>query len=382
MRRVGAIVLLGVVGCGGDRNGVGSASRGGAVEAWVVPGEPRVQVGVVAGDDVDQLHDVGGSALLPGGRIAVVNGGSGQVRLYDREGQFLRQFGARGEGPGEFLLATRIMASGDTLRIWDQRLRRFTWFDTLGSLLGTERLREDPAEPYPLDVWLYGRNLVDSPVGPEVRSAMARAIDALPAVETAAAGRFVRVTGEGHLWVAPSVPPAPTGLDWTVHDLDGSLRARVTTPAGFLPHEIGRDYLLGLWTNELDVNYVRLYDLVRPEGSVAGPGLRGVRAGGGPLPPTPRADITSLSLAALRSSLKVVASAQAMHYDEHGGYTLDASGLALEPPEGIRVDFFEAHPRGFTGIVTHGPTGVFCVMTYGFTVSMGWVNGRVVCPGT
>ena len=32
-------------------------------------------------------------------------------------------------------------------------------------------------------------------------------------------------------------------------------------PAGFRPHEIGLDYLLGVWKDELGVEYVQLYDL-------------------------------------------------------------------------------------------------------------------------
>jgi hypothetical protein len=350
-------------------------------EDWSLSAEPIVRIGVLSGDDAYQLHDVESSALLPDGGIVVLNGGSGQVRLFDRAGTFLRQFGGRGEGPGEFLLATRIARSGDTLTVWDQRQRRFTRFDDRGTLLNTETIPMDPAEPFPLDVWLYGRNLVDSPVEPAVRGTLAAGIDALPPVREDIGVRFVMVTEEGHLWVADAVPPVERDLTWTIHDLDGSPRARIRTPARFRPHEIGPDYVLGLWLDDLDVNYVRMYRLVRPEGSAPGPGLEAVRRSGTPLPVRAPDDLPDDVLPTLRSSLKFLASAQEIHYSHNYTYTMDLSDTELEVPAELRVDFIEGHARGWTGFITHRPTGAFCVLTYGYTATMGWPNGAVVCPG-
>ena len=52
----------------------------------------------------------------------------------------------------------------------------------------------------------------------------------------------------------------PTG---TVLDSDGRLLGRVEVPAGFRIHEIGEDYLLGVWYDEYEVPVVRRYSLVK-----------------------------------------------------------------------------------------------------------------------
>jgi hypothetical protein len=39
----------------------------------------------------------------------------------------------------------------------------------------------------------------------------------------------------------------------------------LTLPASFRVHDIGEDYILGVWQDELDVPYVRMYGLDRRE---------------------------------------------------------------------------------------------------------------------
>ena len=49
---------------------------------------------------------------------------------------------------------------------------------------------------------------------------------------------------------------------------------KILTPPRFQPHEIGPDYVLGRFQDEMDINYVRLYSLNKPEGAPPAPGLR------------------------------------------------------------------------------------------------------------
>ena len=69
----------------------------------------------------------------------------------------------------------------------------------------------------------------------------------------------------GHVWVrtTPHVDPdAPAQYD--VFNPDGRLLGAVTLPARFQPMEIGDDYVLGVYRDELNVAFVELYDLVKP----------------------------------------------------------------------------------------------------------------------
>lgn len=70
----------------------------------------------------------------------------------------------------------------------------------------------------------------------------------------------MRVSPQGHLWVRqPGEPGGPVA--WIVYDLEARPIGRVTTPAGFEIHEIGRDYVLGVGRDEMDVEYVEFYTL-------------------------------------------------------------------------------------------------------------------------
>ena len=68
----------------------------------------------------------------------------------------------------------------------------------------------------------------------------------------------------GHLWVleyrGPWQDAAPV---YTVFDAEGRLVGRLPLPDRFRVIEIGSDYVLGTYVDELDVEYLRLYGLSR-----------------------------------------------------------------------------------------------------------------------
>ncbi len=86
---------------------------------------------------------------------------------------------------------------------------------------------------------------------------------AAPFPATLPAFQSLALDAEGHLWVetfqAPGDPPGPSR--WKVFDPEGHYLGDVTMPERFQPLEIGGDYVLGLWKDDLDVEHVRLYAL-------------------------------------------------------------------------------------------------------------------------
>jgi hypothetical protein len=68
---------------------------------------------------------------------------------------------------------------------------------------------------------------------------------------------------DGSLWVG-EVEASDTELRrWTVLDPDGRLLGNVVTPARFRPMDIGADHVAGLWQDDVDVTYLRVYRLQR-----------------------------------------------------------------------------------------------------------------------
>jgi hypothetical protein len=77
-------------------------------------------------------------------------------------------------------------------------------------------------------------------------------------------GRML-VDAGGNLWVSDSRPSEDEPQLWTVFDSDGRLLGGTTIPAKLVVTEIGADYVLGHQTDELEIQHILLYDLIKPE---------------------------------------------------------------------------------------------------------------------
>ena len=99
-------------------------------------------LGRVDGSGPDVFADIHDLTVDPEGRIYVVDVGWKEVRLFDRDGQFVRRLGPEGGGPGE----RRYLGIGSTRVTWDAHRDRLWIDDGLQRLvldsLGTEYARE------------------------------------------------------------------------------------------------------------------------------------------------------------------------------------------------------------------------------------------------
>jgi hypothetical protein len=73
----------------------------------------------------------------------------------------------------------------------------------------------------------------------------------------------LRVDALGFLWVRDPLSPVDAEGTWHVYGADGRWVGIVTTPTEIGVREIGEDYVLATWQDELDVEHVRLYALNR-----------------------------------------------------------------------------------------------------------------------
>jgi len=70
---------------------------------------------------------------------------------------------------------------------------------------------------------------------------------------------------EGYVWAEAYTPSYEEGSAAWVFSAEGPLLGSVDLPPDFIIHEIGPDYLLGVWRDDFDVEYVRMYALDRTE---------------------------------------------------------------------------------------------------------------------
>ena len=100
----------------------------------------ELRIGKVSGDALNDpavFGDVIGMAVDDLGRIYVADGQWHEIRVFGSEGGFLRRFGRKGEGPGEFAELGGILWQPSGLWTMDRRARRLTVFDSLGNVLAT-----------------------------------------------------------------------------------------------------------------------------------------------------------------------------------------------------------------------------------------------------
>lgn len=90
----------------------------------------------------------------------------------------------------------------------------------------------------------------------------------MPVPELRPAFDALRLDADGRLWVRETDGGDAAPDRWIVFGPDGRVRAVATLPPRFFPYEIDRDRVVGRWTDEVGVPYVRIYRLRRGDGNV------------------------------------------------------------------------------------------------------------------
>jgi hypothetical protein len=74
----------------------------------------------------------------------------------------------------------------------------------------------------------------------------------------------LRADRSGRLWVQETTVDSADPPRWVVYSAEGRLIGETSFPRNFNPLEIGEDYVLGVWRDEDDVEYVHVYGLDVP----------------------------------------------------------------------------------------------------------------------
>jgi hypothetical protein len=103
------------------------------------------------------------------------------------------------------------------------------------------------------------RGLVTQSYSEERHAEILAALDHPDTPEILPAYTRMLVAEDGTVWVGRF----PSELPWDVYGADGALLGGVLVPADFLPMSIRDGRLAGVWTDDLSVEYVRVYDMAR-----------------------------------------------------------------------------------------------------------------------
>ena len=106
----------------------------GSAPEVVVDSLPVLTIGASSkGPDYD-FGEVRAAARFRSGQIAVADGKTSVIRIYDSAGSYLRQVGRKGQGPGEFQEIGLLWTTPeDSLLVYDLVSRRLSTFDPSGA---------------------------------------------------------------------------------------------------------------------------------------------------------------------------------------------------------------------------------------------------------
>ena len=340
--------------------------------------EPTLEIGLVDGDEEYLFGAIESVLQLADGRVAVSDAGTSKVSVYDSEGVFVNSFGGAGGGPGEFRSLSRLYPHGaDSLRALDRRTGRVSSFDVNGEYGGQVDgydLSQDST--FSLDAWLYGRFWVDGALEASERVGVKEALDRLPPPRLPPGYRGIRVARDGTLFVRePGLSPDGT-REWTAIGAAGDAVAVVHMPDRFEPMDIYAAEVLGRWTGESGVDFVRAYDLRKTDEVRLAPAwLSGAESiATMEVPPDPD-ELMRL----MREAIRQMVIKQDIHYSSNMTYTTRLDSLKFEQPEGVDVDFVIANTRGWAAVFTHPHMDRVCALGYGSVVFPGWVPGAIIC---
>ncbi len=134
-------------------------------------------------------------------------------------------------------------------------------YDSNGQLQRLIRRTHESLEVTPEDMELWIEERLADVDDENQKTFWERLYADMPVPQTMPAYERLIVDDEGSVWVEDYRRPGDAQPRWTVFDSAGVMLGAVETPPEFQIFQIGADFVLGRWTDDLDVEHVQLYKL-------------------------------------------------------------------------------------------------------------------------
>jgi hypothetical protein len=173
-------------------------------------------------------------------------------------------YGSISLSPPPFGRFTAFAVSGDGFYAGSQDEFELTYYDLHGRLTTLVRWPARERRVTPGHVERYVQYQLDELSNQSYRSQVERSLSERTYPELLPAYGAIAVDGEGNLWVEEYHLDWENTRSWLVFDAERRLLGTVVMPGDFIVHQIGRDFVLGWTWDDLDVEYIELYELLRP----------------------------------------------------------------------------------------------------------------------
>jgi hypothetical protein len=233
-----------------------------ARSVWALPSGRLVLMGLEFGD----LSEAGGTRRVPERFVLTEADGS----LVSEVGEFpgletWMQFSGEALNIIRLPLARGNVAAqvGNGMVIGSNESFELSFFGAEGTLTRIVRVATPPREVTESlvqgEIEFRARGMPE-----ETRAGYRTSMSEIPAPESLPVFSEVLDDPLGNVWVRLFQLPSETGpTEWAVLDPDGVLQGRVRTPEGLQVYQIGADFIVGSWEDELEVEHVQVWGLRR-----------------------------------------------------------------------------------------------------------------------
>jgi hypothetical protein len=167
--------------------------------------------------------------------------------------------------PAPYARRPTTLVSGHDLVYGGAERYELAIHDADGSLrmLVRRTIEPEPVSAGDLARWETEVEAKRPPYSPSLPAMFHQPISSFGLPEAKAAYGPVHIDLSDNYWIADYALPGHQPTEWSVFSAAGAWLGDVRSPERFRFLEIGEDYVLGVYLDELDVEYVRLYPLLK-----------------------------------------------------------------------------------------------------------------------
>lgn len=133
-----------------------------------------------------------------------------------------------------------------------------------GTRSGVLRSPHDPWKVSRDDIARYKQERLSRVTDVDRRKETEQILAEAPFPETSPLFGDMAVDPDGNVWVQAHPRPGQETTPWAVLGRDGRILGEIALPSALKVYEVGRDYVLALRHDDLDVEHVELYAVTRP----------------------------------------------------------------------------------------------------------------------
>lgn len=166
-------------------------------------------------------------------------------------------------GPAPFPKSTLIDVKGDSIYVGTANTMEVAIFRPEGMVEAVFRYSGVDLDVSQGDRDWWAARITEMASTPQDEQMLGPVLGALVFPETRAAFSDLMVDPSGLVWLRTGrhFPPLAPSTEWTGFSREGMLLGTLSLPERFEVLEFGEDYVLGVWKDEMDVEFVRLYSL-------------------------------------------------------------------------------------------------------------------------